>query len=161
MADLVAAAEAVAPLWLPAADEAEHLRRLPSATVDALVAAGLMRMGLAAADDGPEADPLTMLSAIEIPVGRRRGGGVVLDDRIDDGDAALFLEPPAARRSTASRRRHRRGVRAERRRHVTEDGVVVTGRWQWGSGTQHCQWILGGTLCDDGTFRLCWSPSTT
>ena len=32
----------------------------------------------------------------------------------------------------------------------------MTGRWQWGSGTQHCAWILGGTVCDDGAFRLCW-----
>ena len=38
-------------------------------------------------------------------------------------------------------------------------GVHVTGRWPWGSGTQHCQWILGGTRCDDGTFRLCFFPA--
>ena len=40
------------------------------------------------------------------------------------------------------------------------DGVAVTGRWAWGSGTQHCRWVLGGTLCDDGTFRLCWFPQS-
>ena len=39
---------------------------------------------------------------------------------------------------------------------VAGDTVTVSGRWQWGSGTQHCQWILGGTACDDDTFRLCW-----
>jgi alkylation response protein AidB-like acyl-CoA dehydrogenase len=37
-------------------------------------------------------------------------------------------------------------------------GFAVTGRWAWGSGTQHCRWVLGGALCDDGTFRLCWFP---
>jgi len=38
------------------------------------------------------------------------------------------------------------------------DGVEVSGRWAWGSGTQHCAWVLGGASCDDGTFRLCWFP---
>ena len=33
---------------------------------------------------------------------------------------------------------------------VDGDGSRVSGRWPWGSGTQHCQWILGGTQCDDG-----------
>ena len=40
------------------------------------------------------------------------------------------------------------------------DGFAVTGRWAWGSGTQHCRWVLGGALCDDGTFRLCWFPQS-
>lgn len=32
------------------------------------------------------------------------------------------------------------------------DGLEVTGRWQWGSGTHHCTWIGGGALIvdDDG-----------
>ena len=32
----------------------------------------------------------------------------------------------------------------------------MTGRWQWGSGTQHCHWIVGGVLCDDDVFRICY-----
>lgn len=27
---------------------------------------------------------------------------------------------------------------------ATESGLVVDGRWQWGSGTHHCNWIGGG-----------------
>jgi alkylation response protein AidB-like acyl-CoA dehydrogenase len=38
------------------------------------------------------------------------------------------------------------------------EGFRVSGRWAWGSGTQHSHWILGGTKCDDDTFRLCWFP---
>ena len=65
MTDLVAAAEAVSELVSANADEAEQLRRLPQKTVDALVQAELMRMAVPAAYGGPEADPLTMLTAIE------------------------------------------------------------------------------------------------
>ena len=40
----------------------------------------------------------------------------------------------------------------------TEGGFVVSGRWKWGSGTQHCHWIGGGTIVDDGNFRLMFLP---
>lgn len=30
------------------------------------------------------------------------------------------------------------------------DGLTVSGRWQWGSGTHHCTWIGGGALIVDG-----------
>ena len=30
-----------------------------------------------------------------------------------------------------------------------DGGLRVTGRWQWGSGTDHCTWIGGGTLVVD------------
>lgn len=33
---------------------------------------------------------------------------------------------------------------------VVEGGVEVTGRWAWGSGTHHCDWICGGTLVVEG-----------
>ena len=35
---------------------------------------------------------------------------------------------------------------------VVEGGLRVTGRWSWGSGTQHCNWVGGGCLLvdDDG-----------
>jgi alkylation response protein AidB-like acyl-CoA dehydrogenase len=41
----------------------------------------------------------------------------------------------------------------------TDGGFRVTGRWQWGSGTQHCSWIVGGARCDDGTQRVCFFPA--
>lgn len=35
------------------------------------------------------------------------------------------------------------------RAHVSGDGLEVSGRWQWGSGTHHCTWIGGGALIVD------------
>jgi len=33
---------------------------------------------------------------------------------------------------------------------AVDGGVVVSGRWAWGSGTHHCDWICGGTTVQDG-----------
>ncbi len=36
---------------------------------------------------------------------------------------------------------------------AVEGGLVVTGRWPWGSGIDHCTWIGGGTLVVDAEGR--------
>ncbi len=33
---------------------------------------------------------------------------------------------------------------------VVEGGIVVSGRWAWGSGSHHCDWVCGGTIVSDG-----------
>lgn len=38
------------------------------------------------------------------------------------------------------------------RARVVDGGLEVTGRWGWGSGTSHCNWIVGGvSISADGT----------
>jgi len=37
---------------------------------------------------------------------------------------------------------------------------VVTGTWQWGSGTQHCEWITGGAVFETGEHHLVFVPAT-
>jgi alkylation response protein AidB-like acyl-CoA dehydrogenase len=36
--------------------------------------------------------------------------------------------------------------------------VIDAGRWSWGSGTQHCQWVNCGVLVDGGAFHLMYVP---
>ncbi len=157
MTDLVAAAEAVSELVSANADEAEQLRRLPQSTVDALVEAGLMRMAVPAAYGGPEADPLTMLTAIETVARADGAAGWCTMIASTTSSQSLFLPPDTARSIYGDADVVTGGVFVPNGRGVVvDDHVTVTGRWPWGSGTQHCQWILGGTLCDDDTFRLCW-----
>ena len=157
MSDLVAAAEAVAELVMANADEAERERRLPAATVEALVAADLMRMALPAAYGGPEADPLTMLAAIETVARADGAAGWCSMIASTTASQALFLPPATAQEIYRDASVVAGGVFAPNGAGaVVGDTVTVSGRWQWGSGTQHCQWILGGTACDDDTFRLCW-----
>ena len=107
---VVAAAEAVAPLVAGG----RRGRAGPAAageTVDALVAADLMRMGLAAAYGGPEADPLTMLTAIEVLARADGAAGWCSMIASTTSTQALFLDPTAARRSTATRHGDGRRVR--------------------------------------------------
>ncbi|MEM7017082.1 MAG: acyl-CoA dehydrogenase family protein, partial [Pseudomonadota bacterium] len=33
---------------------------------------------------------------------------------------------------------------------VVDGGIVVSGRWAWGSGSHHANWICGGTMVQDG-----------
>ena len=147
------------------ADDGERLRRLPMPTVKALADAELMRMCVPAVYGGPEADPMTMVEAIETVARRRRRGRVVLDDRLDHVVDGGFL--PAARRgrSTATGPSITGGVfapnghgAAARRNGV--DGFEVTGRWAWGSGTQHCRWVLGGAIVRRRHVPLCWLPQS-
>ena len=110
-----------------------------------------MRACVPAAYGGPEADPLTVLRVIEAVAARRRCCRLVHDDRRHD---VVAVAVPAAghgrRRSTATRAVVTGGVFAPNGTGVVDgDTVTVTGRWAWGSGTQHCQWIVGGVLCDD------------
>jgi alkylation response protein AidB-like acyl-CoA dehydrogenase len=72
---------------------------------------------------------------------------------------AAFLEPEIAVRVYPHAATATGGVFAPNARGIRDgDGFSVTGRWQWGSGTQHCAWIVGGAMCDDGSQRLCFFP---
>jgi indole-3-acetate monooxygenase len=157
MTDLMAVAAAVAEVVEANADEAERMRRLPPATVAALTEAGLMRMCVPAAYGGPEADPLTLVEVIEAVSRSDGAAGWCTTIASTTSSMALFLPPRSAKELFGDPGTVAGGVFAPSGVGVADgDGFRVTGRWQWGSGTQHCQWIVGGANCDDGTFRLCF-----
>ncbi len=141
----------------PAADEAERLRRLPQSTVDALVAAGLMRLYVPAVYGGPEVDPPTALEAMAEVARADAAAGWCTMIGGTTSSLASFLPPATAGAIYGDPTVVTGGVFAPNGRgHVDGDTVTVTGRWQWGSGTQHCRWIVGGVLCDDDQFRVCY-----
>ncbi len=157
----VAAARDLAELIEARADEAERLRRLPQPTVDALVGAGMMRLCLPAAYGGPEVDPMTMVAAIEAVAHADGAAGWCAMIASTTASMAAFLPPEGAKEIYGDPTVVTGGVFAPNGTGAAAavggvDGFSVTGRWAWGSGTQHCRWVLGGARCDDGTFRLCW-----
>lgn len=147
------------------ADDGERVRRLPLPTVKALADAGLMRMCVPSAYGGPEVDPVTMVEAIATVAHADGAAGWCTMIASTTSSMAAFLDPEAAQEMYGDPTSITGGVFAPNGKGVAtsvagRDGFAVTGRWAWGSGTQHCRWVLGGAVCDDGTFRLCWFPQS-
>lgn len=141
------------------ADEGERARRLPQVTVDALTEGGAMAMCLPKAYGGPGTGPVDMIDAVmQIATGDGAAGwcaGIASTT----SSMAAFLEPEVASTVFASPLAPTGGVFAPNGRGTRDGkGYRVTGRWQWGSGTEHCDWIVGGAMCDDGTQRVCFFP---
>jgi indole-3-acetate monooxygenase len=163
LAAVVDAAIEVAEVIEAHADEAEQARRLSAPVVSALVENDLMRMCVPAEYGGPEVDPVSMLLAIAAVSHADGAAGWCSMIASTTSSLAAFLPSETAAEIYGDAASVSGGVFAPNgtgRRSEADgiDGFAVSGRWAWGSGTQHCQWILGGVSCDDGTFRLCWFP---
>lgn len=143
------------------ADEAEQERRLPAPTVEALAGAGLLTMCLPAAYGGGGYSPVDLVDAVgEVARGDGAAGWCAAIASTTSSMAA-FLAPDVARVIFPSPATATGGVFAPNGSGVRDDdGYRVSGRWQWGSGTQHCSWIVGGAMCDDGTQRICFFPAS-
>ena len=130
--------------------EIEGLRRLPDDLAQDLVATGLLRAWVPAANGGGGADVRTVLDAIE-ELARHDGatawcGMIGATTSLTAGRlapewaAAIYGDPLAATGGYAMPAGTARPV---------EGGLLVNGHWQWGSFTQHCTWIGGGCLLVD------------
>ena len=162
---IVDAAHDLAELIEANADDGERIRRLPLATVKELNDAQLLRMCVPSVYGGPEVDPVTMVEAIEAVAHSDGAAGWCTMIASTTSSMASLLPDVAAREIYGDPTSITGGVFAPNGKGVATsvggvDGFSVSGRWAWGSGTQHCRWVLGGALCDDGTFRLCWFPQS-
>ena len=160
---VVEAAADLAEIIEAHADEAEQARRLPPSIVSALVDADLMRMCVPRAYGGPEVDPVSMVEAIANVAHADGAAGWCSMIASTTSSMAAFLPAEGAEEIYGDPSTVTGGVFAPNGEGQAAqldgvDGVEVSGRWAWGSGTQHCAWVLGGARCDDGAFRLCWFP---
>jgi len=154
-AGLVEAAEGLHELVEAHADRAEQNRRLPKRVVHALRDAQLMRMCVPAEYGGPEADPVTMVRALEAVAIADGAAGWCTMIASTTSSMSLFLEPDAARAIYGDPKVITGGAYAPNGTATRVDGGWrVSGRWQWGSGSQHCAWLTGGSVTDDGGFHL-------
>lgn len=153
-------AAAVSATARSCAAESEAARRLVPEVVEALAAAGMFTLCLPVRDGGPGVSPNTLVDAL-VEVARGDGAaGWCAAIASTTSSLAAYLDTDVAAEIFPTPATATGGVFAPNGRgtHVG-DRFEVTGRWQWGSGTQHCSWIVGGVMCDDGSQRVCFFPS--
>ncbi len=153
----LAAARALAPTIRDRADEIEAGRRLPADLARQMAEAGLFRLLVPASLGGAEADPATLLKAIEAVAEADGAAGWCMMIGATSGLTAAYLPETAAREIYgADPAAITGGVFAPMGKAVAVDGgYEVSGRWQWASGSQNCAWLMGGSvILDDGKPRL-------
>lgn len=150
------AAEVVSAAAMRTADRSERLRQMVPEMVESLVGSGLLRAFVPAAYGGPELHPVVFARAVEAIATADGATGWCTMIGGTTSSLAWFLHPDAAAEVFADPTSTAAGVFAPLGHGVVgRDTVTVTGRWPWGSGTRHSDWILGGVICDDAIFRLC------
>jgi 3-hydroxy-9,10-secoandrosta-1,3,5(10)-triene-9,17-dione monooxygenase len=130
------------------AQEAERLRRLPSATVDEFIASGLPELMVPARYGGLQAPWPAILDPV-----RRMAHGCASSAwtlgfyTLHNWLMALFGEQ-AQEEAFATRPFLAPAPLAPTGRGVPVDGGVrLTGRWSWATGVMHGNWIIVGALC--------------
>ncbi len=144
---LMDAVESVRPVLEAGAPESEERATLAQASVDALYNSGLLRLKLPRVLGGAEADPVTQLDVLAavsriypsagwcLMIGAASLGtiGAYLSDEALD-EVFVDGKPPLAA-----------GVFSPNGTATPADGgYQVTGRWPFGSGVRHSQWICAG-----------------
>ena len=132
--------------------------------VDALTEAGLFRLLVPASVGGLEAEVTTVLETFErVSIADGSAGWCVMIGATT-GLCGAFLELDAAKEIYADPTVVTGGfVVSLGTAAKTDGGYRVSGRWPFGSGSPHCQWMGGGVIPDDGRpplFPSCpWATS--
>ncbi len=154
---VVRAAAALQPVIRRYRDEIEREQRLPPALVEELRSAGCYRMVIPRALGGLEVDPLTYLRVVELlaegagsvgwNLANNSIGQLVTLGLPDEGVSEVHGDGPATIAGTA--------VQGGGQGVPVAGGYRVSGRWQFGSGSQESSWMLGSfQILDDGRPRL-------
>jgi alkylation response protein AidB-like acyl-CoA dehydrogenase len=133
-----------------AAEAIEEARRLPEALAETAIRLGLMRMGAPAEVGGLEADPATIVRALEaIALVDASASWVVMIAATTSPMTATY--PHEVSRAAFGPDDVWCGVAAPMGRARREDdGFRVSGRWPFGSGCEVATWMTGGCMVMDG-----------
>jgi alkylation response protein AidB-like acyl-CoA dehydrogenase len=128
-------------------DEIEALRRLSDDIVTKFADLGFYRLCVPSIYGGLESDPSIMMNVVETLATADGSAAWCAFIGASSGAVLAYLDPDEARAIFDKPTRVLGGVFAPRGKAVAGDGDYrVNGRWQWGSGTQGSDWIMGGCL---------------
>ena len=150
-ADILENARALAPVLRARSEEIERARRLPPDIVHMLRDAGVFRMNMPREWGGPEMTPMEQNEVIEELSKADASVGWCAMIGSDSGLYSAFLDQRVAREMFPRLDMIMAGLvypagRAER----APGGYRVSGRWTFGSGCTHCDWLAAGCLVFDG-----------
>ena len=149
-ADILENAKSLAPAIRARSDEIERGRRLPPDVVELLREAGVFRMNMPRGWGGPEMTPMQQNEVIEELSKADASVGWCAMIGSDSGLYSAFLDQDVAREMFPRLDMIMAGLvypagRAER----VPGGYRVSGRWTFGSGCTHCDWLAAGCLVYD------------
>jgi alkylation response protein AidB-like acyl-CoA dehydrogenase len=150
------AARALMPLLRERADEIENARRLPKDLSDRFASLGFYRMCVPEVYGGLEQSPALTMETVELLARADGACGWCVFIAATSGTVLAMLPESSAREVFGKPETLLSGVFAPRGKAIVVDGgFKVDGQWQWGSGTQNADWILGGCqVIRDGESEL-------
>jgi alkylation response protein AidB-like acyl-CoA dehydrogenase len=134
-------------------EDIERNKVVPTGLIDQLNQAGLFNASLPRIMGGTERHPVDLLRIIEQLSYADSGVGWCAMIYLTTSATVGNLAPEWAKEiySVGDKTPLTGGATAPTGRgRKVDGGIEVTGRWAWGSGTHHCDWICGGTLIEDG-----------
>lgn len=150
---LIAEAERLSTEFAAAGDEIEAARRVPRTYSDAMARAGFYRMFIPESIGGLEVAPAVGCRVFETLAQGEASCAWVSFIGATSGTTLARIPEATAREVYQSPETMIAGVFAPNgRAEKVDGGFNVNGRWQWGSGTENAQWVLGGCLLmENGT----------
>jgi len=145
--EILARAKAVAPLLRERSEEIEKNRRLPEDVVELLRGTGVFRMGFSRRWGGPELTSIEQTEVVEALAYGDTSAGWCAMIGMDTGLYASFLDEADVKEMFPSLDMITAGLlfpvgRAE----IVPGGYRLTGRWQFGSGITHSDWVVSGAF---------------
>jgi len=143
------------------AREFESARRLPADLARKMAETGIFRMAIAKAYGGAELHPSEWVRVIEELSRADSSVGWCAMISIVTAVLSGFLPESSAREIYGENPLVMTGgaVAPTGQAVPAPGGYIVNGYWQWGSGTQNCNWITGGALIFEGD-KLRTRPSS-
>jgi alkylation response protein AidB-like acyl-CoA dehydrogenase len=154
--ELLAEVEAVAPILREHAPQSEKLGRLDEPTVEALRETRLLRFACPRELGGYEADPVTTMEVLESAARIDGSAGWTLGIlALTSAMAGAFLPVKTAQQIFAKGVPPMAGLIAPRgKAEPVDGGYRVTGRWAFGSGIHHADWVIAGAFNPAAVYRL-------